>query len=184
MTELGEGNSIRRVRFPLIYLTGTFRHGGHKAVGRSARLLALLQALRDRRRPVTAATLARELEESERTIYRDLSQLTSQGAPIHGEAGVGYILGPGLFLPPLMLTEDETEAVLLGLRYVDQRGDEVLTKASRSARQDHLDPVSRFAEDCGRTVGWPRTRRRGVSRKRRIARRPALCDPGGHTYRH
>jgi predicted DNA-binding transcriptional regulator YafY len=29
-----------------------------------------------------------------------------------------------------MLTEDETEAVLLGLRYVDQRGDDVLTKAA------------------------------------------------------
>jgi predicted DNA-binding transcriptional regulator YafY len=103
-------------------------------VGRSTRLLALLQALRGRRHPVTAAALAQELEVSERTIYRDLSELASQGAPIQGEAGVGYILGPGLFLPPLMLTEDETEAVLLGLRDVDQRGDEVLTEAGRSAR--------------------------------------------------
>lgn len=103
-------------------------------MGRSTRLLALLQALRGRRHPVTAAALAQELEVSERTIYRDLSELASQGAPIQGEAGVGYILGPGLFLPPLMLTEDETEAVLLGLRYVDQRGDEVLKEAGRSAR--------------------------------------------------
>ena len=103
-------------------------------MGRSTRLLALLQALRGRRHPVTAAALAQELEVSERTIYRDLSELASQGAPIQGEAGVGYILGPGLFLPPLMLTEDETEAVLLGLRYVDQRGDEVLTEACKSAR--------------------------------------------------
>ena len=83
---------------------------------------------------MTAAALARELEVSERTIYRDLSTLTAQGAPIQGEAGVGYVLRPGLFLPPLMLTEDETEAVLLGLRYVDQRGDEVLTKAAGNAR--------------------------------------------------
>ena len=103
-------------------------------MGRSTRLLALLQALRGRRHPVTAAALAQELEVSERTIYRDLSELASQGAPIQGEAGVGYILGPGLFLPPLMLTEDETEAVLLGLRYVDQRGDEMLKEAGRSAR--------------------------------------------------
>ena len=43
------------------------------------------------------------------------------------------MLRPGLFLPPLMLTEDETEAVLLGLRYVDQRGDDVLTKAAANA---------------------------------------------------
>jgi predicted DNA-binding transcriptional regulator YafY len=103
-------------------------------VGRSTRLLSLLQSLRGRRHPVTAAALARELEVSERTIYRDLSTLAAQGAPIQGEAGVGYVLRPGLFLPPLMLTEDETEAVLLGLRYVDQRGDEVLTTAAGNAR--------------------------------------------------
>lgn len=102
-------------------------------MSRTARLLSLLQALRGRRRPVTAAELARTLEVSERTIYRDVAQLAAQGAPIQGEGGVGYILRPGLFLPPLMLSEDETEAVLLGLRYVDQRGDEVLTQAAASA---------------------------------------------------
>jgi biotin operon repressor len=69
-------------------------------LSRSVRLLALLQALRRRRRPVTAAALARELQVSERTIYRDLSELAGQGAPVQGEAGVGYILRPGLFLPP------------------------------------------------------------------------------------
>jgi predicted DNA-binding transcriptional regulator YafY len=87
-------------------------------LSRSARLFALLQALRCRRYAVTAAALARELQVSERTIYRDLSELAAQGAPVQGEAGVGYVLRPGLFLPTLMLTEDETEAVLLGLRYV------------------------------------------------------------------
>jgi predicted DNA-binding transcriptional regulator YafY len=112
-------------------------------VGRSTRLLSLLQALRGRRHPVTAASLARELEVSERTIYRDISALADQGAPIQGEAGVGYVLRPGLFLPPLMLTEDETEAVLLGLRYVDQRGDEVLTRAAGNARAKITSILSR-----------------------------------------
>ena len=102
-------------------------------MSRSARLLLLLQNFRGRRRPVTAAELARDLEVSERAIYRDLAELAAQGAPIEGEAGVGYILRPGLFLPPLMLTEDEIEAVMLGLRYVDQRGDEVLTGAAATA---------------------------------------------------
>ena len=78
---------------------------------------------------------------SERTIYRDLAELIAQRAPIEGAAGVGYILRPGLFLPPLMLSEDETEAVLLGLRYVDQRGDEVLTNAGVKA--DHP-PIQRW----------------------------------------
>jgi predicted DNA-binding transcriptional regulator YafY len=103
-------------------------------LSRSTRFLALLQALRRRRQPVTAASLARELEVSERTIYRDLAELAAQGAPISGEAGVGYVLRPGLFLPPLMLTGDEIEAVLLGLRYVDQRGDDVLMKAAQDAK--------------------------------------------------
>src|ERR1700738_3682869 len=67
--------------------------------------------MRGRRGPVTALQLAQSLDVSERTIYRDLAELAAQGAPIEGEAGVGYILRPGLFLPPLMLSEDETEAV-------------------------------------------------------------------------
>ena len=102
-------------------------------MSRSARLLRLLQAMRGRRQPVTAARLAEALEVSERTIYRDVADLMAQGAPIEGEAGVGYILRPGLFLPPLMLSEDEVEAVMLGLRYVDQRGDDVLRAAASVA---------------------------------------------------
>jgi predicted DNA-binding transcriptional regulator YafY len=92
-----------------------------------------LQRLRGRRRPVTAAALAAELGISERTVYRDIAELAAQGAPIAGEAGLGYVLRPGLFLPPLMLGDDETEAVVLGLRYVDQRGDDILSHAAREA---------------------------------------------------
>jgi len=82
---------------------------------------------------VTAAALAAELGVSERTLYRDIAELSAQGAPIAGEAGVGYVLRPGLFLPPLMLSGDETEAIVLGLRYVDQRGDDILSHAAREA---------------------------------------------------
>ncbi len=102
-------------------------------VSRSTRLLTLLQALRGKSRAVTAAALAAELGVSERTLYRDIAELSAQGAPIYGEAGVGYVLRPGLFLPPLMLSEDEVEAIVLGLRYVDQRGDQTLGKAAADA---------------------------------------------------
>jgi predicted DNA-binding transcriptional regulator YafY len=102
-------------------------------VSRTTRLLSLLQELRRRSRPVTAAVLASELGVSERTLYRDIAELTVQGAPIYGEAGIGYVLRPGLFLPPLMLSEDETEAIVLGLRYVGQRGDESLGRAAADA---------------------------------------------------
>jgi predicted DNA-binding transcriptional regulator YafY len=64
-------------------------------MSRSTRLLALLQALRGRRRPVTAAVLAGMLEVSERTIYRDVAEFVSQGAPIEGESGVGAFSPPG-----------------------------------------------------------------------------------------
>src|SRR5580698_10051415 len=102
-------------------------------MSRSTRLLRLLQTMRGRRQPVTAARLAEALEVSERTINRDVADLIAQGAPIDGEAGVGYILRPGLFLPPLMLSEDEVEAIMLGLRYVDQRGDDLLQAAASVA---------------------------------------------------
>jgi predicted DNA-binding transcriptional regulator YafY len=52
-----------------------------------------------------------------RTIYRDISTLITDGLPIRGEAGVGYVLGEGYDLPPLMFITDELEAVMLGLRW-------------------------------------------------------------------
>jgi predicted DNA-binding transcriptional regulator YafY len=61
-------------------------------------LLDLIQALRRRRRPVTAAQLAEELGVSLRTIYRDIATLIAQGAPIEGEAGLGYVLNSGFCL--------------------------------------------------------------------------------------
>ena len=102
-------------------------------MARSTRLLMLLQTLRGRSRPVTAAALADELGVSERTLYRDIADLIAQGAPIYGEAGLVTCCGPVSSCRRSMLTEDETEAIVLGLRYVDQRGDEVLAKAATGA---------------------------------------------------
>jgi predicted DNA-binding transcriptional regulator YafY len=99
-------------------------------VSRSTRLLDLLQALRRRRRPVSAAVLAAELGVSERTIYRDIATLAGQGAAVEGEAGLGYVLRPGFMLPPLMFGDDEIEALVLGLRLVAQRADAPLGSAA------------------------------------------------------
>lgn len=71
---------------------------------RADRLFQLVQLLR-RRRTVTASELARSLEVSERTVYRDVQDLSLSGVPIEGEAGVGYRLKPGFDLPPLMFTD-------------------------------------------------------------------------------
>ena len=53
--------------------------------------------------------------------------------PRFGEAGVGYILREGTFRPPLMLSTAKTEAVVLGLKYVIQFGDDVMKAAARDA---------------------------------------------------
>jgi len=93
----------------------------------------LMDALRGHRRPVTAARLAEQLSVSLRTIYRDIGTLVELGAPIDGEAGIGYILRTGFFLPPLMFTEDELEALVLGARWVERQGDSGLTQAAGTA---------------------------------------------------
>ncbi len=100
-------------------------------MSRSERLLLLLQALRRYRLPVSAAQLAGELHVSVRTVYRDIESLIAQGAQIEGAAGLGFILRPGFLLPPLMLTDEETEALVLGTRWVATRADDALAKAAR-----------------------------------------------------
>ena len=98
---------------------------------RADRLFRLLLRLRPGR-VVTAARLARDLEVSERTIYRDIADLAASGMPIEGEAGVGYRL-QGLDLPPLMFDRDEVEAMVLGARVVEGWGDERLAQAATEA---------------------------------------------------
>jgi predicted DNA-binding transcriptional regulator YafY len=102
-------------------------------MSRSERLFSLLQALRRYRRPVTGKALAAELKVSMRTLYRDIATLQAQGADIEGEPGLGYVLRPGFILPPLMFSEDEIEALVLGSRWVADRGDDLLGSAARNA---------------------------------------------------
>jgi predicted DNA-binding transcriptional regulator YafY len=99
---------------------------------RADRLFRIVQLLRRRRTVVTAAHIARKLEISERTVYRDIRDLIQAGTPISGEAGVGYRLQPGYDLPPLMFDRDEIQALVLGARIVAQFGDPALARASES----------------------------------------------------
>src|SRR5580658_1750039 len=68
-----------------------------------------------------------------RTLYRDIASLQAMGAEIKGEAGVGYILKPTFFLPPLMFTQIEIQALLLGMQWVSQYGDAPLSNAATGA---------------------------------------------------
>ncbi|WIJ25342.1 helix-turn-helix transcriptional regulator [Devosia sp. RR2S18] len=100
---------------------------------KTQRLFSIMDALRRHRRPVTAAALAEEQGVSVRTLYRDVQTLIGLGAPIDGEAGVGYMLKPGFFLPPLMFTADELEALVLGARWVGAQPDDGLGAAAKNA---------------------------------------------------
>ena len=109
---------------------------------RADRLFQVVQLIRGRRL-TTAHWLAERLGLSERTIYRDIAQLQAQGVPIEGEAGVGYRLGKGFDLPPLMFTLDEARALLVrgGLR------------ASEVAIRVGFDSPEHFAREFKRRFG-------------------------------
>jgi predicted DNA-binding transcriptional regulator YafY len=99
-------------------------------LSRTQRLFDLIQILRRHRYPVTGKQLAGELDVSLRTLYRDIATLQTQGASIEGEPGVGYVLRPGFMLPPLMFSEEEIEALVLGSRWVARRADKKLRLAA------------------------------------------------------
>ncbi len=97
---------------------------------RTRRLLQLLQILRRHQLPVSGRELADELGISIRTLYRDIGTLQAEGAAIEGEPGVGYVLRAGYFLPPLMFSQTEMEAILLGMNWVSNFADRPLATAS------------------------------------------------------
>jgi predicted DNA-binding transcriptional regulator YafY len=101
----------------------------------SARLLDLLELLQARPL-ITGGEIAERLEIDRRTVRRYVAALQELGIPVEGQRGVGggYRMRPGFRLPPLMLTEDEAVAVVLGLLAADRLGadvEEALVKLHR-----------------------------------------------------
>ncbi len=100
---------------------------------RRADRLFRIVGLLSHHRVITAHELAEELEVSQRTIYRDIRDLSLSGVPIEGEAGVGYRLMKGFYLPPLMFDEEELAALMLGVRMIQAWTDDDLAQAARRA---------------------------------------------------
>jgi predicted DNA-binding transcriptional regulator YafY len=100
---------------------------------RAQRLNDIIRQLRRARAPLTADALATRFEVTARTIYRDVAALIASGVPNRGEAGVGYVLGEGYDLPPLMFDARELEALMLGARMVAARADEATAHDAESA---------------------------------------------------
>jgi predicted DNA-binding transcriptional regulator YafY len=122
---------------------------------RADRLFEIVGYLR-RRKVARASDIAKALNVSERTVYRDIRDLIARGVPIDGEAGVGYLLRRGFDLPPLMFNEQQIEALVLGARIVQSWADPQLAAAAAQviakvrevlpeARRRHVDSVSLWA---------------------------------------
>jgi predicted DNA-binding transcriptional regulator YafY len=81
---------------------------------RADRLVSLVLLLQARGH-VTAAALARELEVSVRTVYRDLAALSAAGVPVLAESGPGGGCGlmDGYRFPLRGLRPEEAEALLI-----------------------------------------------------------------------
>jgi predicted DNA-binding transcriptional regulator YafY len=97
---------------------------------------------------VTAAQLAAKLSISQRTLYRDIRDLSLSGVPILGEAGIGYRMGSGFEMPPIMFTFDEVEALVAGIRVMESWGGPELAACARSALEKitHALPEARRRE--------------------------------------
>jgi predicted DNA-binding transcriptional regulator YafY len=102
---------------------------------RADRLFDIIRILRAASRPVTAAAIADELEVTVRTVYRDVATLQARRIPIEGAAGVGYVLRRGYELPPLMFTEDEAEAIAVGVRLLARTGDPACRRQPKASCQ-------------------------------------------------
>jgi len=123
---------------------------------KSIKLLSLMDLLRRNRNPVTASRIADELGVSERTVYRDILSLQSLGASIDGEAGIGYLLRLGFFLPPLALSHEELEALMLGMRWVESQPDSALSSAAKRLQGKIADAAPKDLRDKLNDVGlWP-----------------------------
>ena len=82
----------------------------------TTRVLAVLELLQSRRR-LGGAELAERLEVDGRTVRRYIAMLQDLGIPVEAERGRygAYHLRPGFKLPPLMFSDEEALAVVLGL---------------------------------------------------------------------
>ncbi|MFI6818930.1 helix-turn-helix transcriptional regulator [Nonomuraea sp. NPDC050328] len=98
---------------------------------RALELLGLLQ----NRRHWPSHELARRLGVSQRTLRRDIDSLQELGYPITATRGTGggYQLSPGASLPPLVLSEDEAAAIVMGLQEITSGPSPTSAEAALSA---------------------------------------------------
>lgn len=98
---------------------------------KSDRLFQVVNLIRVHQ-PITAQALAEHIGVSVRTIYRYIDDLSLSGIPLYGVAGVGYALHEGFELPPLTLTQDELDALMLGVEMLSNTAGAELAASARA----------------------------------------------------
>ncbi|MCU1335400.1 MAG: Transcriptional regulator, DeoR family [Bryobacterales bacterium] len=98
------------------------------------RVLTVLEILQARDH-VSGSELAARLEVNLRTVQRYIARLQDLCVPVESVRGVGgfYRLKPGFRLPPLMFTDEEAFAVMLGLRGLRHLGLSAFAPATEGA---------------------------------------------------
>jgi predicted DNA-binding transcriptional regulator YafY len=105
-------------------------------MNRIDRLVAILTTLQSRKF-VTAEFIADKYEISERTVYRDLKALGEIGVPIDFEANKGYSILQGFFLPPISLTSEEANALIL----ITTLSDKFVDKTTRTNIENAISKI-------------------------------------------
>jgi predicted DNA-binding transcriptional regulator YafY len=103
-----------------------------RSLNRIDRLHAILTHLQSKKR-VTAQEVADRFNISLRTVYRDVKALEESGVPVIGEAGSGYSIMEGYRLPPVMFTQEEASALLLGAKLAEFQTDASVKKHFNAA---------------------------------------------------
>jgi len=140
----------------------------------TTRVLAVLELLQSRP-GISGAAIAARLEVDRRTVRRYITMLQDLGVPVEGERGPegGYALRPGTRLPPLMLSDDEALAVVLGLLAARRQGlVDPLASEGAAAKIERVLPET------------PRRRLRALQSVAAFTRTPILEQPDPDVLLH
>ncbi|WP_284463897.1 YafY family protein [Chryseobacterium sp.] len=113
-------------------------------MNRIDRLLSVLTTLQSKKF-VTADYIAEKYEISIRTVYRDIKALGEIGVPIDYEPQKGYTVLQGFFLPPVLLTSDEANALIMISKLSERYTDKTIQKNVSNAI-DKIKSVLRYSE--------------------------------------
>jgi len=98
-------------------------HAKEFDMNRVDRLMGIVTTLQSKKH-LSAEAIAQRFEISVRTVYRDIRALDEIGVPVGFEPGQGYFVMQGYFLPPVIFSNEEANALSLMeplvMRFADQ----------------------------------------------------------------